>query len=80
MQIILFVDEWLTTTIKLSKPVLSGRSVMKSQVTCKKERVAGSAHMGMRPREDGWVLIFICWQMAHPATKFFTKTDIPGHQ
>ena len=55
-----FVDPWSTITMRLSNPSLLDRSVIKSQVTCEKSFVSFCPLIGIKPAEDGCVLIFIC--------------------
>ena len=74
-----FVRPWSTTTIKESKLLDGGRSVIRSTGSCLKGRVAEEG-MGTRGGEVRWVMVLFCWHMAQPITKFKIKTERPSHQ
>ena len=67
-----------TITLIESNPLISGRSVMKSVVTCSQGPLGVS--VGMRGALVGWVRFLVDWQTAQPSTYALEKLDIPGHQ
>ena len=72
-----FESPW-STMIKIElNPLLIGRLVMKSIVTCWNGRWACDL-IGISGAAVGWVFISICWQVVHPSVNCLVITAIPG--
>ena len=74
-----FVRPWSTMTIKESKPLDGGRSVMRLTESCLKGRVVEEG-IGTRGGMDRWMIALFCSHIVQPVTNLETKTERPGHQ